>query len=669
MNKPFLFFILLLFNYQLIAVVPADTIKINSVIEQVTVFTNGAHVVRSGELNLKSGKSVLLADDLPYEINSQSIQVSAIENTTILFVNLKSMAAGNDLKSEKAKTAEKNIRAYEDKIRIVKSKLKALEKETDLLNENMKVGSKDYGTRVTDLKDAAQFYRSRLQEIYSEQIKIASDLELMTDTLKNYYKSLNETAADELKATSRIFLMVETASAGKRKIKWSYYVTSAGWIPHYDFRVEEINKPINIVYHASVWQSSGENWKNVKIRLSNGSPQLSSSKPELEPWYIDRPKSKTASSSNEPGMISGRVTDAGTGEELPFANVVALINNQTAGNAQTDLDGRFTIRSLQPGRYTLRSSFVGYQNAEMNDIKLESGKGMTVELKMQKGALDLQAVEIVQYKQPLLDKKNTTTGQTFTRDEMRQSTTAASSAGITMRGSRTGAVDYMIDGVKIRENENQFINFISNSIKSNVSNIEYDIEIPYSIKSDGSDHVIKIKEASVQADYVYHTVPKADPAVFLKADLINWNELNLLSGKAGIYFQGTYTGETFVEADITGDTLSLSLGRDKGLTVKREGKKELNDKKILGNIVRETSGWTITVRNNKPVSAKIIIEDQYPLSERKSIETSLVDAQGAESDSKTGKLTWKLNVEPNEKKSVSFSYSAKYPRYYNAAFE
>jgi TonB-dependent receptor len=58
-----------------------------------------------------------------------------------------------------------------------------------------------------------------------------------------------------------------------------------------------------------------------------------------------------------PGSIKGRVSDRDTGELLVGANVV--IQN-TAIGAATDLEGRFALRGILPGTYSIKVSYIGY---------------------------------------------------------------------------------------------------------------------------------------------------------------------------------------------------------------------------------------------------------------------------------------------------------------------
>jgi len=93
-----------------------------------------------------------------------------------------------------------------------------------------------------------------------------------------------------------------------------------------------------------------------------------------------------------------------------------------------------------------------------------------------------------------------------------------------------------------------------------------------------------------------------------------------------------------------------------------EGNKKLYDKHVTGNYVKETIAWDLSLKNNKDTPIHIVLQDQYPLSEKKSIEVEQLESSGAKVDDKTGKLTWEVDLEPGGKKIFTFRYSVKYPR-------
>src|SRR5690606_28093493 len=108
------------------------------------------------------------------------------------------------------------------------------------------------------------------------------------------------------------------------------------------------------------------------------------------------------------------------------------------------------------------------------------------------------------------------------------------------------------------------------SMTESFTNIEFNISIPYSIESDGQNHVVAIKEDQLEAQYTYYMVPKMDVNAFLVASINGFEELNLLPAMANIYFGGTYIGQTMINTSITGDSLSIDLGREERITAERK---------------------------------------------------------------------------------------------------
>jgi uncharacterized protein (TIGR02231 family) len=229
---------------------------------------------------------------------------------------------------------------------------------------------------------------------------------------------------------------------------------------------------------------------------------------------------------------------------------------------------------------------------------------------------------------------------------------ASSTGGI--RGARSDEVVYFIDGYEP---------------KTNITSLEYKIDIPYSIPSDGKDYSVKIKEVKIPVNFIFKCVPKLDKDVFLIAEISDWTKLNLLSGSSSIYYNGIFTGQSEIDANNSDDTLSISLNRDRNIIVERTLLKEKNEKQIIGNNTKETINWNITLKNNKSVKTNIFIEDQFPISENKSIVIERLEDSNGKVDDKTGKVIWEFELEPNEKKELTLKYSVKYPNYMNLYIE
>lgn len=200
------------------------------------------------------------------------------------------------------------------------------------------------------------------------------------------------------------------------------------------------------------------------------------------------------------------------------------------------------------------------------------------------------------------------------------------------------------------------------TVAENQLNISFDIDIPYDILSNGKIHSVSLKEIKLPATYKYYAVPKAENDAFLLAEIADYSKYNLLRGEANIIFEGMYVGKTFIEPNQTSDTLNLSMGRDKKVSIKREKVADKSGTKFLSARKEQTFTYDITVRNNKKEPVELLLKDQYPLSTNKEIEVELLQNDSAKINAETGILTWQLQLKPNETKKFRISYKVKYPK-------
>ena len=163
------------------------------------------------------------------------------------------------------------------------------------------------------------------------------------------------------------------------------------------------------------------------------------------------------------GTLKGVVSNTMSGEPIPFANVIIEKNgNQTAGTT-TDFDGNYTIKPIEPGTYTIKATFVGFGTVEITGVIISANKITFQDVKLQEG-IAIGEVQIIEYKKPLLDQDNLS-GETKTSEEIvalptrSVASVAATTAGIyqrdegdgvNVRGSRSDATEYYIDGIKVR---------------------------------------------------------------------------------------------------------------------------------------------------------------------------------------------------------------------------
>ena len=214
------------------------------------------------------------------------------------------------------------------------------------------------------------------------------------------------------------------------------------------------------------------------------------------------------------------------------------------------------------------------------------------------------------------------------------------------------------------ETVNADVSSVSNytTVSENQLNISLDIDIPYDILSNGKAHSVALKEIKLPATYKYYAAPRVEKEAFLLAEINDYSKYNLLQGEANIIFEGMYVGKTFINPNQTSDTLNLSMGRDKKISIKREKVVDKSGTKFLSSKKEQTFTYDITVRNNKKEAIQMLLKDQYPLSSDKEIEIELLESDKAKVNTETGILTWDLDLKPNETKKIRISYKVKYPK-------
>ena len=642
-----------------------DTLKVSSKIKDVTCFFQGAQVTRTAAVRLPKGKQILVFNQLPFTLNDESVQLKSSDNCKVLSVKHE-LVYPSTRKSAEEKTIEDQIEGLEIEMKAIQNKFDVFGLEEKLLMDNSNIAEKYEGAEIANIKDAADYYRARLNEIRQGKLDLSIKMDLQREKIKDLYAALNTLTSIKRNNYSKVIVAVDCISEAKEELKLSYYMYRAGWTPNYDFRVDDVTKPLDIVYNANVFQSSGESWDKVNLTLSTSDPTLDGEKPELVNWILGNadPYKKEIKQKGS-GALKGVIQDAESGEPLPFVKVLLKKNGSILGGADTDFDGKFMIKPIPSGTYDVEFKTVGFQKKLIKGVRISDDKITFLDESLNSEVQMLEEVTLVQYARPLIDMDGGARSN-FTREDIgRLPVRGASNIASTVTGARSENAYSYIEGNKVNNDDYKKTDYISNSLKNTVANLEYEIDIPYTIPSDGQDYSIKMKELSVSVKYIYHAVPKLDEDAFLTAELTDWTKLNLLPGKSNIYYEGTFVGSSNIDTEKASDTLSISLGRDKNIAIKREGNTELFDKRVVGSYIKETIGWKISVRNNKDTKINIVIEDQFPISYRKSIDVDRIDYVGAKLDDKTGMLLWDLQLNADESKDVQFNYQVRYPKYLN----
>ncbi len=130
------------------------------------------------------------------------------------------------------------------------------------------------------------------------------------------------------------------------------------------------------------------------------------------------------------GSLYGKVHDSKSGEELVGANVL-LVGTSLGGS--TDIDGKFAIRNVPPGTYSVRFSYIGYTAQVVSAVEVKSGDNLKLDINLT--SEDFQQDEVVVTAERVLSteasvladrRKSATIGDAISAEQIRKAPDATS---------------------------------------------------------------------------------------------------------------------------------------------------------------------------------------------------------------------------------------------------
>lgn len=594
--------------------------EIKSEIDEVTVFINGAQINRAKDIELNKGTVLLKFIGLSPFIDAKSIQLKANGDLNVLAINFQKNFLNKEKKSEEMTSFALKLKALDNKILLEKTHLAILKEELAFLKENRAIGGKNQDLMLSNLKATAEYYSEKLTTIKLKEIERNKNLKKLNEQRSNLRKQINTLSSDKDFPSGEVWVKIDSKKAHQAFFSLSYLVENAGWFPSYDIRAKNIEEPIEIAYKANVHQDTKVDWNNVKISFSSSNPKQGNIAPELIPYFLNYNSAPPKYNSKKYHTVSGQVISADDNLPLPGASI--SIQGTTIATT-TDLEGKYSL-AIPTNGGVLECTFIGMKTMVRRIDYPYINFRLYSEMWLEEFEISNQ-IEIT----PITEQAN--------RIQIR---------GAASRNKRTKASALPPPIIQVEKQ----------------TSFAFELEKKYSLKSNNKTQTVVMQEISTPASYQYFAIPKIDEDAFLMAYLTDWEKFNLLEGEANIFFEDTYIGKSILDVRNAGDTLSISLGRDKNVQIKRKKQKGFTDKQFIGTKKVETKAWSIAIKNNKNQAIHLTILDQIPVPILDEIELQTLNISGAKYDKETGELKWKLQLAPLQSKQLDIKYSMKYPK-------
>ncbi len=512
---------------------------IDTKVDQVKIYLDGAEIKRTASVSLKNGVNVLTFNNLSSKLIDKSIRVNApgIEilsvNTEVNFLNIEKTVP-------RIRQLTDSLDYYTIESKDLWSQINALYEEWNFIKANMAYVQESESGTLSPLKEGSNYIRERNLSMNREINKLQREKAKVDTRQHAVQKQLNELNVKHNAKRKNIIIEVKSSMVKTVDMDLQYVVSHASWEPSYDIIVDDINKPIQLKYKARVVNNTDIHWDNVNIKLSTADPTRGSTQPKLTVWELN----------------------------YRYQNLRASHSDK--------------IQQFQ------------YNNMAKAEMQAEPGA----------------------YGNTMLDN----------------------------------AFDPQRDSVIVK------------TIALSELSSEFDIASKYSIPSNAKYHNVDVNEHTLEADFQHTSVPKMEHAVFLLARITGWEQLNLVDGMASIYFGSAYVGESKINTSLVGDTLDISLGRDKKIQINRKKLSDLGKKQTLGNNRKVAFTYEIVLKNNRNMDVNVEVLDQLPIPKEADITVDINELSGSERNEHDGTLTWNIALKPGETKRFELSFSIKYPK-------
>ncbi len=577
-----------------------------SKIKEATVFFQGAVLTHTASSILDRGENEIYIEGLSPNIDKNSLKI-----TTTNGVIVSASEFSVDFLSE-SQAANQITKKLNDSISIYEKKLEQI-KAQNIVSVNLlsllqkgtekNVSGSDKGLDIEELKKTMDYYKNKSIELQKEQAVNAEQIKKYEKYLIDLKKQLNQETLKNAKSSGVLRLSLSSPLASNCNLLISYYTPAANWVPYYDINIESTDKPIKIIAKSKVRQTTGLDWNNVKLTLSSAMPSNGRVAPLFSTWFLEsnKPMSYNRGSSASSSMRAAQ--NSFSYEFDAAAGKKQMLSSSTLKEVK-DGDGSQSMMYVVDG-VPVDADYV----ASIDPDKIKDTQIIT----------DPSAAAVYGIK---------------------------ADGGVMVISLKSSMDDYV-------------------TTKDNDLEVAYDIDMPYSIPGNGKEQSIDLQTKETTADYKYYCAPKLDSETYLLAEISDWERLGLLTGKANITYDGTYVGETQIDARSTQKKLALTLGTDKRVSIKREKLNDYSSTRFLGSDTKQVFTYKLTVRNNQSKSIKLVLKDQYPRSTQKNIEVELLTKETTPwtaNIESLGVITWEEELKAGEVKEYKISYSVKYPK-------
>jgi uncharacterized protein (TIGR02231 family) len=215
-------------------------------------------------------------------------------------------------------------------------------------------------------------------------------------------------------------------------------------------------------------------------------------------------------------------------------------------------------------------------------------------------------------------------------------------------------------------------------VEAGATSATFKVPVAVTLPANNTLQKVPIASTKLAANLQYQATPKLMETAFLSAYAYNNTEYPFLAGAMNTFLDDTFIASSRLKTVMPGEKFELQLGADEGIAIKRRLVNRFAENTGLTSKGRRiTYEYLITITNNKKTAERVVFKEPVPVSRNEKI--AVVQLTPAEKDVGTkdqlkqvtreedGKLVWRLDLKPGEKREIPLKFSIEYPADLNVA--
>lgn len=261
--------------------------QISAKLTDATVYLRGAALTHTASATLKSGSQEVIIDGLSpdIEINSLKVKANGVLISATEFsqdyltpreqaAHIKKLQDSLDLYQEQLKDVQNELSVHKQLLKLV----------TDGTQNNM--SQKDGTVTIADINANMELYRTKAAELQKSIDKDNKKIEKLKETVNRLNNQINQDETENSQLNGMLRLSVSVPENTTTTFTITYFTNQAQWVPCYDINIPSMDKSITLQAKAKVRQLTGLDWNNVKLTLSNATPNRSAVAPVFKTWFL-----------------------------------------------------------------------------------------------------------------------------------------------------------------------------------------------------------------------------------------------------------------------------------------------------------------------------------------------------------------------------------------------